>query len=117
MNILTLKYTLSGKVYLKSATCTEKGWNAYVTCSRCDYSNYKEIPASGHSYGRWTCDKQATKETEGHEYRECANCHAREERVVGKLAGGCIDTGASSIITVDISLLLAAVLFAIRRKS
>lgn len=34
----------------KAATCTEKGWKAYVTCSRCDYSTYKEIPATGHSY-------------------------------------------------------------------
>ena len=28
----------------KAATCTEPGWNAYRTCSRCDYSDYQEIP-------------------------------------------------------------------------
>ncbi len=33
----------------KVATCTEKGWNAYVTCSRCDYNTYKEIVALGHT--------------------------------------------------------------------
>ena len=32
----------------KAATCTEIGWNAYVTCSRCDYTTYVEIPALGH---------------------------------------------------------------------
>ena len=32
----------------KAATCTEKGWDAYKTCSRCDYTTYKEIPALGH---------------------------------------------------------------------
>ncbi|MBS6477722.1 MAG: hypothetical protein KH405_07925, partial [Firmicutes bacterium] len=32
----------------KAATCTAIGWNEYDTCSRCDYSTYKEIPALGH---------------------------------------------------------------------
>ena len=32
----------------KAATCTEKGWKAYDTCSRCDYSTYEELPALGH---------------------------------------------------------------------
>ena len=34
----------------KAAACTEAGWEAYDTCSRCDYTTYKEIPATGHSY-------------------------------------------------------------------
>ena len=29
----------------KAPTCTEKGWNAYDTCSRCDYTTYVELPA------------------------------------------------------------------------
>ena len=33
----------------KAATCTAKGWNAYDTCSRCDYTTYVEIPAKGHT--------------------------------------------------------------------
>ena len=32
----------------KAATCTEGGWEAYETCSRCNYNTYKEIPALGH---------------------------------------------------------------------
>ena len=35
----------------KAATCTENGWNAYVTCSRCDYTTYEELPAKGHKAG------------------------------------------------------------------
>ena len=35
----------------KVATCTEKGWKAYDTCSRCDYTTYKETPAAGHTAG------------------------------------------------------------------
>ena len=34
----------------KDATCTEIGWNAYETCSRCDYTTCVEIPATGHSH-------------------------------------------------------------------
>ncbi|MBQ8174711.1 MAG: leucine-rich repeat domain-containing protein [Clostridia bacterium] len=35
----------------KSPTCTEIGWDAYVTCKRedCDYSTYVELPAA-HAY-------------------------------------------------------------------
>ena len=32
----------------KAPTCTEHGWEAYLTCSRCDYTTYDEIPATGH---------------------------------------------------------------------
>ena len=34
----------------KAPTCTEIGWDAYETCSRCDYTTYVEIPAKGHAY-------------------------------------------------------------------
>ena len=34
----------------QAATCTQVGWDAYVTCSRCDYTTYEEIPATGHSH-------------------------------------------------------------------
>ena len=39
----------------KAATCTEAGWDAYDTCSRCDYTTYKEIPATGHNYKDDVC--------------------------------------------------------------
>ena len=32
----------------QAPTCTEIGWDAYVTCSRCDYSTYVENKALGH---------------------------------------------------------------------
>ena len=34
----------------KAATCTEKGWDAYVTCADCDYSTYQEIPVVEHHF-------------------------------------------------------------------
>lgn len=40
----------------KEATCAEAGWNAYETCTRCDYTTYEEIPASGeHTYVDGVC--------------------------------------------------------------
>lgn len=35
----------------KSPACTETGWEAYDECSICGYSTFKEIPATGHSWG------------------------------------------------------------------
>ena len=35
---------------VQAATCTDYGWNAYDTCSRCDYTTYEKINALGHDY-------------------------------------------------------------------
>jgi len=51
----------------QAATCLEIGWDTYNTCSRCDYNDYVEIPAMGHSYTNYifnndqTCVVDATK--------------------------------------------------------
>ena len=34
----------------QAPTCTEVGWEAYETCSRCDHTTYVEIPATGHNF-------------------------------------------------------------------
>ena len=34
----------------QAPTCTEVGWEAYEACSRCDYTTYVEIPATGHNH-------------------------------------------------------------------
>ena len=39
----------------KAPTCTEIGWDAYETCSRCDYSTYAEKSALGHDMAEATC--------------------------------------------------------------
>ena len=39
----------------QAPTCTEIGWDAYETCTRCDYTTYAEIPATGHTYSS-DCD-------------------------------------------------------------
>ena len=52
----------------KPATCTEIGWNAYDTCTRCDYTTYVEIEALGHDWAEeWTTDGTA-------HWHECSRC-------------------------------------------
>ena len=34
----------------KAPTCTAIGWDAYVECSRCDYTTYNELPITAHNY-------------------------------------------------------------------
>ena len=69
----------------KTATCTEKGWEAYDTCSRCDYTTYKEISALGHSFGEWTETTAPTCTEKGVETRYCSRCDATETREVDAL--------------------------------
>ncbi len=39
-------------------TCEGIGWDAYETCSRCDYTTYVELPALGHNYGDFVTDDE-----------------------------------------------------------
>ena len=57
----------------KAATCTENGWNAYDTCSRCDYTTFEETFATGHDYetGTWQTD-------EAQHWKKCANCDSTD---------------------------------------
>ena len=57
----------------KEATCTEKGHKAYQTCSRCDYTTYEEIPATGHSFTEYTSNDDATCTADGTETSICDN--------------------------------------------
>ncbi len=56
----------------KAPTCEEAGHNEYVTCSRCDYTTYEEIPANGHKLGNWKNSKLPTCTEAGSRYRSCS---------------------------------------------
>ena len=56
----------------KAPTCTEKGWDAYETCSRCDYTTYAELPALNHDYQAVTVEP--TCETDGYTVFTCSRC-------------------------------------------
>ena len=56
----------------KAPTCTEIGWDAYDTCSRCDYTTYAELPALNHDYQAVTVEP--TCETDGYTVFTCSRC-------------------------------------------
>ena len=58
----------------KPSTCTQKGWDAYQSCTRCDYNTKKELPLAKHDFGEWE------SYGEEKERRYCSNCTAFEER-------------------------------------
>ena len=70
----------------KAPTCTEVGWDAYVSCSRCDYKTYQQIPEKGHTYGDWIQVKAPECELEGTERRNCQICTHYETRTLTALA-------------------------------
>ena len=58
----------------KAPTCTDKGWDVYVTCSRCDYTTYAEKAALGHD--EISHEAKAPTCTEGgyDAYVTCSRC-------------------------------------------
>ncbi len=64
----------------KAPTCTEKGWAAYVTCRHCDFTTYKEIPATGHRYSS-SVTKAATCTAAGTMLYKCS-CGASYTKVI-----------------------------------
>ncbi len=64
----------------QTATCTEKGWNAYTTCSRCDYTTYNEISALGHDHSKLAYDEKS-------HWNECTRCGDKTAVSVHSLDG------------------------------
>lgn len=65
------------------ATCTEDGATAGKQCAVCGHpmEGCETIPATGHTYGDWQTQTEATCTEKGSEIRECA-CGASETRDV-----------------------------------
>ena len=66
----------------QAPTCTAVGWEAYDTCSRCDYSTTKvEIPMAAHTYGAptyvWAANNASCTAT-----RTCTACQHVENETV-----------------------------------
>ena len=57
----------------KAPTCTEKGWNAYETCSRCGYTTRKELPALKHDLVSHVAQAPTCTE-KGWAYDTCSRC-------------------------------------------
>ncbi|RHV53801.1 hypothetical protein DXB44_05500 [Faecalibacterium sp. OM04-11BH] len=58
----------------KAPTCTEKGWNAYETCSRCDHTTYAELPALNHDFVQHAAKAPTCTEKGWNAYETCSRC-------------------------------------------
>lgn len=78
-------------VEAKAATCVEAGWDKYEKCNNCDYTTYKEIPATGkHTFGEWTVVTEATSKAPGQQSRECSVCGFVEVQEIPVLAAATV---------------------------
>ena len=59
----------------KAPTCTEKGWNAYETCSRCDHTTYAELPALNHDLEQHAAKAPTCTEIGWNTYETCSRCN------------------------------------------
>ena len=92
----------------KTATCTEIGWDAYETCTRCDYTTYKEIPALGHFFEKIIV-REPTTALPGEQKLVCKRCEYSETREIPILAPGDIN-GDGEITVFDALTALRALL-------
>lgn len=58
----------------KAPTCTEIGWDAYETCSRCDYTTRKELPALNHDLEQHAAKAPTCTEIGWNAYKTCSRC-------------------------------------------
>ena len=58
----------------KAPTCTEIGWDAYETCSRCDYTTYAELPALKHDLEQHEAQAPTCTEIGWDAYETCSRC-------------------------------------------
>ena len=59
----------------KAPTCTEIGWDAYETCSRCDYTTYAELPALNHDLVHHDAKAPTCTEKGWSAYETCSRCN------------------------------------------
>ena len=58
----------------KAPSCTEIGWDAYDTCSRCDYTTRKELPALNHALEQHEAQAPTCTEIGWDAYETCSRC-------------------------------------------
>ena len=58
----------------QAPTCTEIGWDAYETCSRCDYTTRKELPALNHDLEQHAAKAPTCTEIGWNAYKTCSRC-------------------------------------------
>ena len=90
-------------VEAKAPTCTETGWDAYVTCSRCDYSTKVEKAALGHDEVEHDAKAPTCTEIGWEAYVTCSRCDYTtyaEKAALGHTAGAEATCTTNQVCTV-----------------
>ena len=58
----------------QAPTCTKPGWDAFDTCSRCDYTTRKEIPALNHALEQHAAKAPTCTKPGWSAYETCSRC-------------------------------------------
>ena len=80
----------------KASTCTEQGWDAYVTCANCSYSTQVKLPLATHEEISHEAKASTCIEQGWDAYVACANC-SYSTQVKLPLSGHAFEDGACSV--------------------
>ena len=96
----------------KAPTCTEGGYDAYVACSRCDYTTKTDLPKTGHTEVPHDAKAPTCTEVGYEAYVSCANCDyntkveipmiAHNETTAPGKPATCTDDGYTDYVYCDV---------------
>ena len=81
----------------QAPTCTLVGWEAYDSCTRCEYTTYIEIPALGHNYAEYPAQAAACTAIGWAAYRTCSRCGDTNYAEIPALGHDYIDHPAQAV--------------------
>ena len=92
----------------KAPTCTETGLTAGSHCSVCDtvLVAQEEVAVTGHTYGDWSVEKEATKKEQGLKAKTCTVCGDKVTEAIPMLPSS--NTGIIVLIIVLAVVVLGA---------
>ena len=70
-------------VEYKEPTCEKNGKETYK-CAHCGEEQAKDLPATGHKFGKWIESRKPTCTEKGLEVRQCSKCGKKEQRSIDK---------------------------------
>ncbi len=85
----------------KAATCTEIGWDAYETCTRCDYSTYAEIVALDHDLEQHAAKAATCTEIGWDAYETCTRCDYSTYAEIAALGHEYVERHVAGSCTMD----------------
>jgi len=81
----------------KAVSCTAIGWDAYKTCTRCDYTSYAEIAALGHDYVDHDAQAPTCTAIGWNAYQTCSRCDYTTYSEIAALGHDYVDHDAQAV--------------------